>query len=188
MYQETISPNGGRLRDTISVFSLLIAVIVVEIIGSHAGNDIPWLVGAAHLVAFLALVIFCYCFYRFRLTGFRYTLCTDEKDDADGADEDDETKPDLPPVGTFAAERMLGDVGSLIEIIAPEELIALVPYSKDDARIAALKRRERATRLSKKTASVLIYKRNGHECGLIIHPSDELTEKLRVIIKSNAEN
>ena len=186
MYQETISPNGGRLRDALSVLSLLVAVIVVEIIGSHAGNDIPWLVGAAHLVAFLALVIFCYCFYRFRLTGVRYSLRTDENDEAD--DDDTEPKPELPPVGTFAAERMMGDVGSLIEIIAPEELVALVGYSKTDERIAALKHRERATRLPKKTASVLIYKRNGRECGLIMHPSDELRDKLRVIIENNAKS
>lgn len=184
MYQETLSPNGGRLRDTLSVFALLIAVIVIEVLGGRFSRDIMWLQAAVHLVAFLGLVIFCWCFYRFRLTGFRYTLFTDEAD-TENEDEDYYKGPEttLPPCGTFAAERMMGDVGACIETVAPEEILTLVPYV--GAHTAAIKRYERATRLSKKTASVLIYVRNGVQCGLIIHPSKELTDRISAVIEKN---
>lgn len=181
LYQETLAPKGGKGRDLISILALLLAVIVIEMSGAKLDRDMPWVFALSHLISFLALVIFCVLFYRFRITGFRYSFTLEEKDD-DGDDENDD-KIELPPVGTFAAERTVGDVGSCIDIVAPDELRALIPYSKDDSRIKSLKRRERATRLSTNTAHVLIYERDGREYGIIMHPSDELFEHLSTFIK-----
>lgn len=177
MFQEILAPSGGRLRDTISVFSLLIAVIAIEVLGAHLNNTLAWVPALVHLVAFAALVTFCALFYRIRLTGFRYTLFTN-------TDADSEQSSEKPAANTFIAERTVGDVGNYIDIVEPHELRDLVPYD-GSLRKTRVKRLERATRLPQKTASVLIYYRDGAEYGLIIHPSEELTALLTAAIDEN---
>ena len=213
MYQETITPTGGRKFDVISILSLVLLLLAIEFAGAffnHLDQQLSWIAYATHLVAFIIFALFCALFYFKRLRGYRYTIYSVGSPENDIPDnyscdslEDDgnieikqnvnmlETQKPYPsdiPVGTFTAESVIGDSGTYIEIIAPHELRALISYTSDDSRLVAIKNNKncrRATRLSRKTASVLIYQRDGVDLGLLIHPSDALAERLQSAIAAN---
>ena len=180
MYQETLTPAGGRKRDALSVLSLIIVIVLVEMLGSRFSSDISYLIGVVHLFVFLIFVLFCAFFYFKRLRGFCYTFYTDEQEFS-YTEAHREIKETIPK-GTFAVSSIIGDSGTGIVAISPEEMRALVPYGDDAVR--SIVRLRRLTRLAKTTGSVLIYEHDGKKYGLLIHPSDELKALLNDTIRN----
>ncbi len=194
MYQQHLKDEKSTsLTDfLLVVLFLLIAVFMRQIVDFCATLPAPWH-SLSQFALFLSFVGICLFIYKRRICSYRYTVVF--KPAPEGEVDQYGNQLVWPwPIGTVLFERMVANKGKLAEEIAPAELVALV---KPDtvglfSPSGALKKpgffnTARLTRLPRKTASMLVFERNGKLGYILFHPDEMLTGHLEALLAAKRE-
>ena len=182
MYQETNEKKSTKGGDLLLVVALIALIVFARVI-LNAIKALPY-AGVAQLFVFAALIAICFLVYKRRLSSYRFTVFNSEPADGD-IDEFGEQRKNPYPLGTFIAERMVGDKGRVMDIVSPAEMTALLsageslPGGAEDARPA---QRAFLSVDRRATAHTLVYRRSGRLYSIAFHPSEKLAGILNEII------
>lgn len=192
MYQQHLqNEKSTSLMDfLLVVVFLLLAVFMRQIVDFCAALPTPWR-SISQLVLFAAFVGICLFIYKRRICSFRYTVIFEEA--PEGQLDRYGNQLVWPwPVGTVLFERMVSNKGKIAEEIAPAELVALVkPNEVLPSELFPKKpgffSTERMTRCSRKTASTLVFLRNGKPGCILFHPDETLTAHIETLLAAKHE-
>lgn len=195
MYQQHLKDEKSTsLTDfLLVVLFLLIAVFMRQIVDFCAALPAPWH-SLSQGALFLSFVGICLFIYKRRICSYRYTVVFQPAPEG----EVDPYGNQLVwpwPIGTVLFERMVANKGKLAEEIAPAELVALVKPGTAFSLFSpsgTLKKpgffnTARMTRLPRKTASMLVFERNGKAGYILFHPDETLTGHLEALLAAKRE-
>lgn len=183
MYQETNEKRSTKGGDLLLVVAL-IALIVLARVMLNAIKALPY-AGIVQLFVFASLIAVCFLVYKRRLSSYRFTVFNSTPAEGD-LDEFGEQRKNPYPLGTFIAERMVGDKGRIMDIVSPAEMTALLApgESMPDGEAARPAQTAFLSVDKRKTAHTLLYRRSGRLYSIAFHPTDELISILNEIISA----
>jgi len=182
MHQETNERKSTKGGDILLVVAL-IALIVFARVLLNAIKSLPF-AGVAQLFVFAGLIAACFLVYKRRLSSYRFTVFNSEPAEGD-LDEFGEQRKNPYPLGTFIAERMVGDKGRIMDIVSPAEMTALLAPGESLSGAEARPAQRAFLSVDKRqTAHTLVYRRSGRLYSIAFHPSEKLACILREIIRA----
>lgn len=176
------------------VIFLLLAIFMRQIVDFCAALPAPWR-SLSQLMLFILFVGICLFIYKRRICSYRYTVIFEAAPEG----ELDQYGNQLVwpwPIGTVLFERMVANKGKIAEEIAPNELIALVKPEANTIGVIAPEgvmqkpnflNTARLTRFSRKTASMLVFARNGKTGYIYFHPDDTLSGHIEALLRAKCE-
>lgn len=191
MYQQHLKDEKSTsVTDLLLVvLFLLLAIFMRQIVDFCAALPAPWR-SLSQLMLFILFVGICLFIYKRRICSYRYTVIFEAVPEGE-LDQYGNQRVWPWPVGTVLFERMVANKGKIIEEIAPTELIALV---KPDANAIGIIAPEgtlqkpnflntaRLTLFPRKTASMLVFVRNGKTGYIFFHPDDTLSGHIETLL------
>lgn len=188
MYQESNASKSSKKSDALLfiglIFMLFLARALLNFIQTLQSGR--WL----QVVIFVALVAICFIVFKKRFCTYRYTLFHKEPEKGDLDPYGNQQK--LPcPLGTFIIEQMSGSRGGIMETIAPGEFVRLISPEADTAGVMCEKLDESLLKKpplygngDRKSAYILLYRRDSRMKALAFCPSDKLVSMLNEIISA----